>query len=94
MAELPTIRIKAAGALGYMIINQSDFDPRQHEPYLEPGGGLKEGTAPLPELVELSNKDLAAWGREALGLADLDGRQARAVIMKRINAALAARRDG
>ena len=33
MAELPTIKIKADSALGYMIVNQSDFDPKHHEPY-------------------------------------------------------------
>ena len=91
MAELPTIKIKADSALGYVIINQSDFDPKHHEPYHEPELGPKEGTSPLPELAKLSNKDLAAWGRETLGLDDLNGRQARTIIMKRINAALAAR---
>lgn len=92
MAELPTIKIKADNALGYVIINQDDFDPKQHSPY--PGPGRQKGKEPLPELAKLSNKDLAAWGRETLGLEDLDGRRARSLIMKRINAALAARRDG
>ena len=94
MAELPTIKIKADSALGYMIVNQSDFDPKHHEPFHEPDNGPKEGMAPLPELAKLSNKDLAAWGRGTLGLEDMNGRQARAAIMQRINAALAARRDG
>ncbi len=94
MAELPTIKIKAENTLGYVIINQSDFDPKLHDQYHEPESGRQEGMAPLPELAKLSNRDLAAWGRETLGMEDLKGRLARSVIMKRINAALAARRDG
>lgn len=34
--RLPTVRIKADSRLGYMIINESDFDPSIHKPYKLP----------------------------------------------------------
>lgn len=100
MAELPTIKVKADTALGYMIINQDDFDPQQHKQYAEamPNKAKSKTTGKaklnLPKLMKLSNKDLAAWGRETLGLEDMSGRTARSALMKRINAALAAQQDG
>lgn len=33
MTEIPTIRIKSENALGYAIINQSDYDASMHELY-------------------------------------------------------------
>lgn len=94
MAELPTMKIKADNKLGYMIINQDDFDPEKHKAFRKARPKSTKSNSALCDLMKLSNKDLAAWGRETLGLEDMNGRTARSLIMKRINAALAARRDG
>lgn len=94
VADLPTVTIKADTALGYMIINQDDFNPDRHQPYGKTGFSRGLGEAKVPDLERLSNKDLAAWGREALGLEKLDGRMSRASIMKSINAGIAEQRDG
>jgi hypothetical protein len=94
MAELPTIKIEADTELGYIIINQDDFDPKEHTPIEMAKSKEGKVKSRLPDLMRLSNKDLAAWGRETLGLDDMNGRTARSALMKRINAALAAQRDG
>jgi len=64
MGRLPTVKIRGpSGEEGYVIINESDFDPSLHEPYgddfperLLGGGGAEES----PSLDGLTKDELLA----------------------------------
>lgn len=49
MTQVPTVAIKAAitddNTTGYIVINESDFDPSQHEKFGEDGGEAPSMTA-------------------------------------------------
>lgn len=36
MAQIETMKIKAAGPKGFMIINKADFDPKKYQHFVEP----------------------------------------------------------
>ena len=89
MARIPTKKIKADTAQGFMVINADEFNPDEHELYEDQQNKAKAAVEPNnpPDFTGMSNKDLAAWGKAKLGL-DLDGRMGKSELVSRIKRAL------
>ena len=52
MSEVPTVKIQADNELGYVVLNQSDFDSETMQKYCE------TGNCPLPETADFVSSEL------------------------------------